>query len=60
MIIPAHSASLRADSSQARVLKFIIHPIIPIVIKFCAFVISTGRLRSCLKWRDLAANDEQV
>ncbi len=33
---------------------------IPIVIKICASVISTGGLRSGLKWRDLAANEKQV
>ena len=34
--------------------------LIPIVIKIGAFVISTGRPRSGLKWRDLAANEKQV
>jgi len=34
--------------------------IISIVIKICAFVISTGGPQSGLKWRDPAANEKQV
>jgi hypothetical protein len=35
-------------------------PIIPIVFRNCAFVISTEGPRSGPQWRDLAANEKQV
>jgi len=34
--------------------------VIPIIIKICDIVISTGGLRSSLKWRDLANNRSAV
>jgi hypothetical protein len=34
--------------------------LIPIMIKMCAFVISTGGPQSGLKWRDLAADEKQA